>query len=105
MLVVSLEFKCSNEVLSIAAMLSGEYTLLLQRVTDFFFLFFFGKNGKKVPNVWLRRPPNQRRDADAAKALLTIPDSDHLTLLNVYNNYIQSIAPASSFYLFIIWLV
>ncbi|KAG2148222.1 P-loop containing nucleoside triphosphate hydrolase protein [Suillus bovinus] len=42
-----------------------------------------------VPNVWLR-PNNQRKEADAAKALLTVPDGDHLTLLNVYNNYIQN---------------
>ncbi|KAJ7219180.1 P-loop containing nucleoside triphosphate hydrolase protein [Mycena pura] len=61
MLIVSPEFKCSNEILTITAMLS-------------------------VPNVWLR-PPNQRREADAAKALLTIPDGDHLTMLNVYNEY------------------
>jgi pre-mRNA-splicing factor ATP-dependent RNA helicase DHX15/PRP43 len=42
--------------------------------------------------VWLR-PNNQRKEADAAKALLTVPDGDHLTLLNVYNNYIQSKCP------------
>ncbi|KZT01300.1 P-loop containing nucleoside triphosphate hydrolase protein [Laetiporus sulphureus 93-53] len=64
MLIVSPEFNCSNEILTIVAMLS-------------------------VPNVWLR-PPNQRREADAAKALLTVPDGDHLTLLNVYNNYVQN---------------
>ena len=46
----------------------------------------------QVPNVWLR-PPNQRKEADAAKALLSVPDGDHLTLLNVYNNYIQSMSP------------
>lgn len=39
-----------------------------------------------MPNVWIR-PPNQRREADAAKALLTVPDGDHLTLLNVWNEY------------------
>ncbi|KAH6904007.1 pre-mRNA-splicing factor ATP-dependent RNA helicase PRP43 [Coprinopsis sp. MPI-PUGE-AT-0042] len=39
-----------------------------------------------IPNVWLR-PANQRREADAAKARLTVPDGDHLTLLNVYNEY------------------
>ncbi|KAF8699654.1 P-loop containing nucleoside triphosphate hydrolase protein, partial [Rhizoctonia solani] len=61
MLIVSPEFKCSNEILTIVAMLS-------------------------VPNVWLR-PNNQRKEADAAKSLLTVPDGDHLTLLNVYNNY------------------
>ncbi|EAU81615.1 pre-mRNA-splicing factor ATP-dependent RNA helicase PRP43 [Coprinopsis cinerea okayama7 len=61
MLIVSPEFRCSNEILTITAMMS-------------------------VPNVWLR-PANQRREADAAKARLTVPDGDHLTLLNVYNEY------------------
>ncbi|KAH9927562.1 P-loop containing nucleoside triphosphate hydrolase protein [Fomitopsis serialis] len=65
MLIVSPEFKCSNEILTIVAMLS-------------------------VPSIWLR-PPNQRREADAAKALLTVPDGDHLTLMNVYNNYQQNL--------------
>ncbi|KAF5350916.1 hypothetical protein D9758_010496 [Tetrapyrgos nigripes] len=64
MLIVSPEFKCSNEILTITAMLS-------------------------VPNVWVR-PPNQRREADEAKALLTVPESDHLTLLNVFNQYYQN---------------
>ncbi|KZT60515.1 P-loop containing nucleoside triphosphate hydrolase protein [Calocera cornea HHB12733] len=64
MLVVSPEFNCSNEILTIAAMLS-------------------------VPNVYAR-PPNMRKEADAAKALLAVPDGDHLSLLNVYNNYMQN---------------
>jgi pre-mRNA-splicing factor ATP-dependent RNA helicase DHX15/PRP43 len=42
-----------------------------------------------VPSVWIR-PSNQRREADAAKQMFTIPESDHLTLLNVYNQYILS---------------
>ncbi|KIM37497.1 hypothetical protein M413DRAFT_448548 [Hebeloma cylindrosporum] len=62
LLIVSPEFNCSNEMLTITAMMS-------------------------VPNVWLR-PNNQRREADAAKALFTVPDGDHLTLLNVYNQYV-----------------
>lgn len=65
MLIVSPEFNCSNELLTIVAMLS-------------------------VPNVWLR-PPNMRKEADAAKARLEVPDGDHLTLLNVYNNYQQNL--------------
>ncbi len=40
-----------------------------------------------VPNVWLR-PNNARKEADAKKAALTVPDGDHLTMMNVYNNYI-----------------
>ncbi|KAJ3730587.1 P-loop containing nucleoside triphosphate hydrolase protein [Lentinula raphanica] len=63
-LIVSPEFKVSNEMLTITAMLS-------------------------IPNVWLR-PPNQRAAADQAKAMLTVPESDHLTLLNVFNNYWQN---------------
>ncbi|KAI0696959.1 P-loop containing nucleoside triphosphate hydrolase protein [Cerioporus squamosus] len=64
MLIVSPEFNCSNEILTIVAMLS-------------------------VPNVWLR-PPNQRKEADQAKALLTVPDGDHLTLMNVFNSYMNN---------------
>ncbi|CDO68562.1 hypothetical protein BN946_scf184998.g59 [Trametes cinnabarina] len=64
MLIVSPEFNCSNEILTIVAMLS-------------------------VPNVWLR-PPSQRKEADQAKAMLTIPDGDHLTLMNVYNHYVNN---------------
>ncbi|KAH9986863.1 P-loop containing nucleoside triphosphate hydrolase protein [Russula vinacea] len=61
MLIASPEFSCSQEILTIVAMLS-------------------------VPNIWLR-PNNQRKEADSAKQLLTVPDGDHLTLLNVFNEY------------------
>ncbi|CAG8559679.1 4594_t:CDS:2 [Acaulospora colombiana] len=64
LLISSPEFECSNEILTIVSMLS-------------------------VPNVFLR-PPNQRKEADAAKQLLTVPEGDHLTLLNIYNSYIQT---------------
>ncbi|KAJ4490687.1 P-loop containing nucleoside triphosphate hydrolase protein [Lentinula aciculospora] len=64
MLIVSPEFRVSNEILTITAMLS-------------------------IPNVWLR-PPNQRAAADQAKAMLTVPEGDHLTMLNVFNNYYQN---------------
>lgn len=63
MLIVSPEFKCSNEILSIAAMLS-------------------------VPNVFVRpSQASQRQAADAARAEFAHPDGDHLTLLNVYHAY------------------
>ncbi|KAK4699486.1 pre-mRNA-splicing factor ATP-dependent RNA helicase DHX15/PRP43, partial [Phenoliferia sp. Uapishka_3] len=61
MLIVSPEFKCSNEILSIAAMLS-------------------------VPNPYLR-PNSQRKEADEAKAQFAHPDGDHLSLLNLYHAY------------------
>ncbi|KIK54777.1 hypothetical protein GYMLUDRAFT_87933 [Collybiopsis luxurians FD-317 M1] len=64
MLIVSPEFKVSNEILTITAMLS-------------------------VPTIWVR-PLHQRAAADQAKTLLTVPEGDHLTMLNVYNTYLQN---------------
>ncbi|KAG5220181.1 DEAH-box ATP-dependent RNA helicase [Salix suchowensis] len=64
LLVVSPEFKCSNEILTIVSMIS-------------------------VPNIRVR-PADQKNQADAAKTRFTVSDGDHLTLLNVYNQYMQS---------------
>jgi hypothetical protein len=61
MLVAAPDFRCSNEILSIAAMLS-------------------------VPNVFLR-PREAAKAADDAKAKFTHIDGDHLTLLNVYHAF------------------
>jgi len=58
MLVVSPEYKCSNEILSIVAMLSS-------------------------PNIFMR-PKAAQRAADEAKALFSHVDGDHLTMLNAY---------------------
>ncbi|KAJ1568992.1 Pre-mRNA-splicing factor ATP-dependent RNA helicase dhx15, partial [Nowakowskiella sp. JEL0078] len=63
-LVAAPKYKCSNEALSIVAMLS-------------------------VPNVFIR-PNDQRKLADAAKAEFTHSDGDQLTLLNVYHAYKQN---------------
>ncbi|KIJ12487.1 hypothetical protein PAXINDRAFT_101199 [Paxillus involutus ATCC 200175] len=82
-LISSPEFQCSNEILTITAMLSGEANVIANSHSVGFLLDF------SVPNVWLR-PNNQRKEADAAKALLTVPDGDHLTLFNVYNSYMQN---------------
>ncbi|XP_073299865.1 probable pre-mRNA-splicing factor ATP-dependent RNA helicase DEAH2 isoform X1 [Primulina huaijiensis] len=64
MLVVSPEFNCSNEILSVSAMLS-------------------------VPNCFVR-PREAQKAADEAKALFGHIDGDHLTLLNVYHAYKQN---------------
>ncbi|KGN45034.1 probable pre-mRNA-splicing factor ATP-dependent RNA helicase DEAH2 [Cucumis sativus] len=64
MLVVSPEFKCSNEILSVSAMLS-------------------------VPNCFVR-PREAQKAADEAKARFGHIDGDHLTLLNVYHAYKQN---------------
>ncbi|KAJ3289164.1 hypothetical protein HK104_007684 [Borealophlyctis nickersoniae] len=60
-LLSSPKYRCSNEVLSIIAMLSA-------------------------PNCFIR-PNNERRQADEAKANFTHEDGDHLTLLNVYHAF------------------
>ncbi|EMD33542.1 hypothetical protein CERSUDRAFT_76747 [Gelatoporia subvermispora B] len=64
MLIDSPKFHCSDEILTIVAMLSA-------------------------PHVWVR-PPSKQRQADAAKARLSIRDGDHLSLLNVFNQYIRN---------------
>ncbi|KAK8654406.1 hypothetical protein V6N13_128374 [Hibiscus sabdariffa] len=62
--ILSSEFNCSNEILSIAAMLS-------------------------VPNCFVR-PREAQKAADEAKARFGHIDGDHLTLLNVYHAYKQN---------------
>jgi pre-mRNA-splicing factor ATP-dependent RNA helicase DHX15/PRP43 len=64
MLLVSPDFSCSNEMLSIVAMLS-------------------------VPNVFMR-PKEAAKAADEAKAQFAHADGDHLTLLNAYYAYKQN---------------
>ena len=68
MLISSPEFYCSNEVLSLTALLS-------------------------VPQVFVR-PTSARKAADEMKALFAHPDGDHLTLLNVYHAFKGSDAQA-----------
>merc|ERR1711920_663097 len=63
MLIESPNFMCSNEILSIAAMLSA-------------------------PMVFVR-PKEAARDADEAKNRFSHLDGDHLTLLNVFHAYKQ----------------
>jgi len=64
MLLASPLYNCSNEVLSVCAMLS-------------------------VAMVFMR-PRDQAQEADAAKAKFQHIDGDHLTLLNVYHAYKQN---------------
>lgn len=64
MLITSCDFKCSNEILSITAMLS-------------------------VPQCFVR-PNDQRKAADDAKIKFTHDKGDHLTLLNVYHAFKQN---------------
>ncbi|KAJ2554509.1 DEAH-box ATP-dependent RNA helicase prp43 [Coemansia sp. RSA 1933] len=61
MIISAVQYGCTNEVLSIAALLS-------------------------VPNVFLR-PREAQRAADLAKAEFAHMDGDHMTLLNVYHAY------------------
>ena len=61
MLLASPDYRCSNEALSIVAMMS-------------------------VPNVFMR-PKEAQKAADEAKAQFAHVDGDHLSLLNVYHAY------------------
>ncbi|RPB28210.1 P-loop containing nucleoside triphosphate hydrolase protein [Terfezia boudieri ATCC MYA-4762] len=61
MLITSPEFECSNEILSLTALLS-------------------------VPQIFVR-PANARKWADEAKMRFAHPDGDHLTMLNAYHAF------------------
>ncbi|KAL2069635.1 hypothetical protein VTL71DRAFT_14314 [Oculimacula yallundae] len=61
MLISSPEFYCSNEILSLTALLS-------------------------VPQIFVR-PASAKKRADEMKALFAHPDGDHLTMLNVYHAF------------------
>jgi pre-mRNA-splicing factor ATP-dependent RNA helicase DHX38/PRP16 len=61
MLIVSVERKCSAEVLTIVSMLS-------------------------VPSVFYR-PKERLEESDAAREKFFVPESDHLTLLHVYTQW------------------
>ncbi|KAF8350297.1 P-loop containing nucleoside triphosphate hydrolase protein [Amanita rubescens] len=61
MLIASVEYKCSAEMLTIVSMLS-------------------------VPSVFYR-PKERMEEADATREKFNVPESDHLTLLNVFNQW------------------
>uniref|UniRef100_A0A8C6THR9 RNA helicase n=1 Tax=Neogobius melanostomus TaxID=47308 RepID=A0A8C6THR9_9GOBI len=65
MILASEQYKCSEEVLTIAAMLS-------------------------VNNSIFYRPKDKVVHADNARMNFTVPGGDHLVLLNVYNQWVES---------------
>lgn len=69
MLISSPEFFCSNEILSLTALLS-------------------------VPQIFVR-PASARKLADEMKQLFAHPDGDHLTMLNVYHAFKSPTAQAN----------
>lgn len=62
MLLFSAELGCSDEVLIVVSMLS-------------------------VPSVFFR-PKDREEESDAAREKFFVPESDHLTLLNVYKQWV-----------------
>ncbi|KAK3270343.1 hypothetical protein CYMTET_21256, partial [Cymbomonas tetramitiformis] len=61
MLIISADLKCSNEMLTVTSMLS-------------------------VPSVFFR-PKDRAVESDSAREKFFVPESDHLTLLHVYNQW------------------
>ncbi|KAK3610344.1 hypothetical protein CHS0354_029813 [Potamilus streckersoni] len=63
MLLISGEFKCSEEAITIAAM-------------------------SQIQNIFVS-PTGQRKAADSAKRKFSVEEGDHITLINVYNAFIK----------------
>lgn len=72
MLIASVEMRCSAEMLTIVSMLS-------------------------VPSIFYR-PKERMEEADAAREKFNVPESDHLTLLNVFNQWKSHGSVCSSYY-------
>ncbi|KAF1891950.1 hypothetical protein Lal_00036300 [Lupinus albus] len=98
MLVVSPEFNCSNEILSISAMLSvahecSQSSVMLgchQQMSSLGSMPPVGMHQRiLIPNCFVR-PREAQKAADEAKARFGHIDGDHLTLLNVYHAYKQN---------------
>ncbi|XWS36075.1 hypothetical protein CRYUN_Cryun20dG0052800 [Craigia yunnanensis] len=86
MLVVSSEFNCSNEILSIAAMLSGCH----QQLSCLGSMPLVGMQHRISKQVLMQIVAVSReaqKAADEAKARFGHIDGDHLMLLNVYHAY------------------
>ena len=91
MLIASCECNCSNEILSITAMLSGMHSIqIIIKLTIY--------SDLKVPQCFVR-PNEQKKAADDAKMRFAHIDGDHLTLLNVYHAFKQSIVSLMSWLL------
>jgi pre-mRNA-splicing factor ATP-dependent RNA helicase DHX15/PRP43 len=91
LLIVSPEFNCTQEILTIVAMLSGNLfwlDVLMRLIASLV-----------VPNIWVR-PNEKRKEADIAKQRLSIPEGDHLTLLNVFDEYQNSTYRSNIFHLY-----
>ncbi|KAK9086095.1 hypothetical protein Sjap_026506 [Stephania japonica] len=98
MLVVSPEFNCSNEILSVSAMLS-EARVSSATASSGFYATSGGMNHRKllrlmqvvaVSQFSLMKKWEAQKAADEAKARFSHIDGDHLTLLNVYHAYKQN---------------
>ena len=68
MLVASRDYRCQEEMVTLAAMLSGE----------------------RAGGVFVIEKEEKKIEANMAKAKLSHPSGDHLTYINVYNNFIMS---------------
>ena len=85
MVITSTDYNCSNEILSITSMLSGAFSLppsYYQLHTILYFIF-------SVPQIFVR-PNDAKQNADEAKMRFAHIDGDHITMLNVYHAYKQS---------------
>jgi len=94
LLIASTEYNCSNEILSITAMLSGisfflstaPYLVIKNHCSFDIYNFF---KSFIVPQCFVR-PNEAKKSADDAKLRFAHIDGDHLTLLNVYHAFKQS---------------
>lgn len=84
MLIVASAMNCTADVLIIGNELS--YYFILHNVFNF---FNFIVSMLSVPSIFYR-PKGREEDSDSVREKFQVPESDHLTMLNVYNQWKQN---------------
>lgn len=82
MLIVSSKMGCTAEILIIG---KGMHFL----INSFVFICLFTVSMLSVPSIFYR-PKGREEEADSVREKFQVPESDHLTYLNVYNQWKQN---------------
>lgn len=66
-----------------------EFEHRISFIIDGFFPYIFSVSMLSVPSIFYR-PKGREEEADGVREKFQVPESDHLTYLNVYNQWKQN---------------
>lgn len=86
MLIVSSKMGCSSDVLIIGKHFNNYTIDYFQLFLYLQIIFIFPVSMLSVPSIFYR-PKGREEEADGVREKFQVPESDHLTLLHVYNQW------------------